>query len=69
MTTSEIKIGQKFQTYYGNGDVAGIITITRMTAASIFFTTVKYGHNFPENYNGRGTVQPQLDCGMWVPIN
>lgn len=67
MKATEIKTGDTFQTYYGNGTPSRIVNVTRTTDKSIFVENAQT-ENGSENREGINSVQRYLDDGMWAPI-
>jgi len=68
MTISEIKIGQKFAAFYGDGSPMGVITITRFTKAFVCVTlTNNRQHTFAEHKEGNTNVAQYLATGRWIP--
>ena len=60
--TSNIEIGQKFTTFYGNGQMAGSVIISRITDASIFVISEKTGS---EHREGMNSVKKYILKGLW----
>lgn len=69
MNISEIKVGDKFQAFYGDGTPQGIITITRFTKAFVCVTlTNNRQHTFAEHKEGNTRVADYLKTGAWTPV-
>ena len=61
----DIKSGDKFHSFYGDGTYIGIIEISDVTKSSIFVKNDRYpGKGRREGIN---TVKKYLNKGMWKP--
>lgn len=62
MKATEVKAGQKFETFYGNGSFSDTVTVTRTTEYSIF---VKSAKTNSERREGINTVEKYFQKGLW----
>jgi len=65
MKSTEVKVGQKFETFYGNGQASGIDIVVRITDKSLFVTKKEGGQEYREALT---SVQKYLDKKLWIPI-
>jgi hypothetical protein len=68
MTTSsqstqiDIKPGQSFDAYYGNGCFSGVKTITRITDKSVFVNTLGLNDDYRQSLN---SIRRYVQKGSW----
>jgi hypothetical protein len=65
MKSTEIKVGQKFETFYGNGTPSGISTVVKVTDKSLFVTSWEGATPHREALT---TVQKYLNANLWIPV-
>jgi hypothetical protein len=67
MNISEIKVGQTFNTFYGNGEPCGKVTITRINEKSIW--TIGHYENAHEFRHSITTIIKGIQKGIYVPVS
>ena len=64
-----LAINQMFNSFYGNGQFAGVVTIVRMTDKSVFVTCEYNGTLSSERREAITSANKYILSGLWKPFN
>ena len=69
MTQVTFTTGEKFNSFYGNGAFQAVKTISRVTASSVFTTSINgKGESFGEQRESINTCRNYISVGTWKKI-